>query len=104
MGEKYPADTRKRKMFAKAINKYANRTPRELKNLLVNIQDRAVVEVMAIRALVRAAEDGTVQMLNLILNTSPVLKAPKVIDKRIAAAPEEPDLPDPGEVPFDEAD
>ena len=94
-------ELRKRRLFAKAINKYAPKTIRELKQLLEDVEDRAALEIMAIRALLRAAEDGNSQAINLVLNPNPTPhgRPPKVAPP---PAPAEPELPDPGE--FDGAE
>ncbi len=96
----HPFELRKKKLFAKAVNKHAAKTIGELKALLFDIEDRAALEIMAIRALLNAAENGTTSAINMVLNTN---AQPKVSGKPPKVAPraaEAPDLPDASE--FDE--
>lgn len=94
-------DVRKHKVFAKALNVYAVKTIAELKAALADVEGRAAMEVMALKTLLSAAENGTLQAINLVLNTNSgprrAWEHTNLIGAKGAPPEAEPELPDPGE-------
>ncbi len=69
-------DFRRKRIFAKYINQYAEKTKKYLEAELLR-ESMTVLEALAIRTLLRAAERGDSALVNLILNTNPgTLKKP----------------------------
>lgn len=95
-GAHLPRDVRRKKAFAIAIDRHASKTIGELKTLLADIEDKTVIEIMAIRTLLRAAEDGSAQSISLILAAGSNIKK-ATPPKGSEAPPAAPDFVDPTE-------
>lgn len=82
-------DHKKQRIFAKFLNKHAMKTLPQLEDELNRSKTPlTVIEMMAIRTLIRGAVKGDVTTIELVLNTAPdkTRTAQKKNDKRRAAA------------------